>query len=244
MKSTVKKILPLSVANFFRRLRSTVAHSKYQGMSNAEIFTHIYTHGQWGRDLKTQNPFYSGTGSHDGSVVKTYTTAVVKFLTSLPMAPNVVDLGCGDFAVGSQIRHFCNQYIACDVVSSLIEHNKQKYSTMGVDFRCLDLTEATLPAGDVVFIRQVLQHLSNASIQRLLPKLIQNYKYIVLTEHISTHSAFRPNIDKPTGPDTRLGLNSGIVLTEHPFNLRCTTKEQLCEAVEDGGLIQTILITL
>lgn len=244
MKSDIKKILPLSVANAYRRLRAQFGYAKYKGMSEEQVFTHIYTHGQWGHHPQTSTQFYSGTGSHDASVVNPYVCAVTAFLNSLPHPPSVVDLGCGDFAVGSKIRHLCSSYVACDIVAPLIAHNQIAYADLQVDFRHLDITTAALPQGDVVFIRQVLQHLSNASIQRLIPSLQKHFKYIVLTEHVCTHPAFKANLDKPTGPDTRLGLNSGIVLTAPPFNLQCASQCTLCEAAEDGGLIQTIVLTM
>ncbi len=244
MKSAIKKLLPLSLANAYRRLRSQFGYAKYKGMSEEQVFTHIYTQGEWGHNPKTGSQFYSGTGSHDANVVNPYVSAVTDFLGSLPHKPSVVDLGCGDFAVGSKIRHLCSNYVACDIVAPLIAHNQTKYANLNVDFRHLDITTAALPQGDVVFIRQVLQHLSNASIQRLVPSLQKHFKYIVLTEHVCTHAAFKANLDKPTGPDTRLGLNSGVILTAPPFNLQCNSQRILCEAAEDGGLIQTIVLTM
>ena len=217
MKSAIKKLLPLSLANTYRRIRARYAYKKYQAMSTENVFTDIYTQGVWGSNSKASGDFFSGTGSHDATVVDPYCKAVKAFLESLPSKPSVVDLGCGDFAVGSQIRQHCSSYTACDIVAPLIAANKKLYAHLDVDFRHLDMTTAALPVGDVVFIRQVLQHLSNASIQQLVPQLEKSFKYLVLTEHLSTHPGFQPNLDKPTGPDTRLGLNSGIVLTQAPW---------------------------
>jgi len=49
----------------------------------------------------------------------------------------------------------------------------------------------------VVFIRQVLQHLSNAHILRAIPKIAASYRFLVLTEHLPLGEAFTPNLDKP-----------------------------------------------
>ena len=43
--------------------------------------------------------------------------------------------------MGSKIRYLFDSYIACDVVESLIDFNKQKYKDLDVDFRLLDLTK-------------------------------------------------------------------------------------------------------
>lgn len=85
--------------------------------------------------------------------------------------PDVVDLGCGDFKVGSQLRPWCGRYTACDVVPDLIAFNRTAFTQLDVDFRVLDMVEDPLPAGDVVFVRQVLQHLSNAAISKAIAKI-------------------------------------------------------------------------
>ena len=117
---------------------------------------------------KSNYKFYSGPGSHFPELVDNYISGVKKFLTSLPKKPNVVDLGCGDFSIGSKIRKLCDNYIAVDIFDELINFNKKKYADLNVDFRILDITCDELPSGDICFIRQVLQHLSNESIIMLL----------------------------------------------------------------------------
>ena len=82
--------------------------------------------------------------------------------------PNVVDLGCGDFAVGSMLRKDCNNYIAVDILDKLINKNKKIYKNLNVDFRTLDFTKDNLPEGDICFVRQVLQHLSNTIIIKIV----------------------------------------------------------------------------
>ena len=159
----------------------------------------------------------------------------------------MVDLGCGDFNVGSKYQEFCGNYVACDVVPSLIDFNKEKYKTSNVDFRVLDLAEDDLPKADVVFIRQVLQHLSNRHIQNAIPKIASSYKFLVLTEHLPDSNTFIPNRDKPAGPGVRPALNSGLVLTKPPFNLKVKSERVLCEVPEDsdyGGRLRTDLYHL
>jgi hypothetical protein len=60
----------------------------------------------------------------------------------------------------------------------------------------------------------------------LIPKLHQNYNFLILTEHLPKSESFPPNLDQDTGPDIRIRHNSGIVLTAPPFNLK-TLKEQI-----------------
>ena len=108
-----------------------------------------------------------------------YENAVVEFIHSLDAKPDVVDLGCGDFSVGSHIRPLCRNYIACDIVEPLIEFNRKEYESQNVDFRVLDFTRDRIPSCEVLFLRQVLQHLSNKHIKKALPKLVSCCKYLV-----------------------------------------------------------------
>jgi len=235
-------LLKLQIARAKRRARRRA--EKFNNLSTQEIFSEIYQKGLWGNPEEPEQRYYSGSGSHDKNLISIYLEKVESLLRSLSCKPNVVDLGCGDFSIGSKIRQYCNAYIACDVVPELIEYNKIKYRDLHVDFRTLNLITDPLPTGDIVFIRQVLQHLSNEDIQKLLPKLPENYGDLVLTEHLPSSFAFPPNLDKPTGPDIRIEYNSGIVLTKPPFNLRVLDERLICEASDSDGRIRTMLYKL
>ena len=142
--------------------------------------------------------------------------------------PDAVDLGCGDFNVGKQIRNVTDRYIACDIVPSVINYNRLIYANEDVDFRILDLVTEVLPAGDIVFVRQVLQHLRNDQITRFLPKL-HGYKWLILTESIPPQDPFVPNHDIETGELARLHFDSGVDLTKEPFNLKYCSAMVLSE---------------
>lgn len=243
--SSFKKLLKLLIPNFLLVARRNLLNAKeckrLESLTPKEAFTKIYTEGLWGKS--NDSGFYSGTGSHTSEIVSAYVNAVEKFLTSFEKKPDVVDLGCGDFAVGLQIRDLCANYVACDVVEQLILYNKEKFKELSVDFRVLDITTDELPTGNVVFIRQVLQHLSNKKISAVLHKL-QKYRYIILTEHLPANANFDANLDIPIGAGIRLSLGkegSGVVLTRKPFNFKPTREIILCEVSEEGGVIRTIL---
>lgn len=211
--------------------------------SNADIFSEIYKNSIWGKSEDSEQPFFSGAGSHDEVLVSHYIQSVLFFIKSLNHKPKVVDLGCGDFNIGVRVRPWCDEYVACDVVPDLIEFNKKKYNSSDVDFRVLDIASDNLPQGEVVFIRQVLQHLSNEEIKALIPKLYQ-FKYLVLTEHLPNSKDFSHNLNIGTGPGIRLAFNSGIVLTSPPFNLASIASLVLCELAGYGGRIQTTVYKL
>jgi hypothetical protein len=67
--------------------------------------------------------------------------------------------------------------------------------------------------------------LSNAEIESILKKL-QDYKYIILTEHIPLGD-FIPNKDIISGQGIRLKQNSGVHLSKAPFNLKVKAIKQM-----------------
>jgi hypothetical protein len=213
--------------------------------SAKEVFTGIYAEETWGRSLPEQGfSFFSGKGSHEKFIVAPYITAVREFLSTFPMKPSVLDVGCGDFNIGSKLRDMCSEYIACDIVDALISYNKLKYAHLDVEFMALDFIEHQLPGVEVIFARQVLQHLSNAQIIKALENFSTSCRYLIVTEHLPKGS-FVPNHDKSTGAGIRpLDYGSGVVLTAPPFNLQPVSRRVLCAVPVDNGLIETTLYAL
>jgi hypothetical protein len=245
LKQYVKALIPkplLSSLNEFRfRRMNRRVDATFGGEDAAQVFSNVYASGIWGR--KAETAFFSGGGSHDPLLVDPYVNAVVSFLRSFPSKPVVVDLGCGDFNIGRQVRPFCDRYIACDVVPTLIDHNREKFSDLDVDFRCLNIVSDDLPEGHVVFLRQVLQHLSNDHITKVVHKL-KKYRFLVLSESLPLKPGFLPNLEKETGPGMRVANRSGVVITEPPFSLSFITEQHICLIEDQTTLIRTTVYQL
>jgi SAM-dependent methyltransferase len=215
--------------------------------STEKIFTDIYSKNKWGGD---DGSYYSGSGSYDSSIVNPYVNLIKqKALDDGFFGTRFVDLGCGDFQVGKQFQKIYSKYIGVDVVEPLIKFNQQKYKDdSNIDFVCLDIVKDNLPDGDVCFVRQVLQHLSNKQILNVLPKL-KKYKWVFITEHLPENATIiTPNLDKVCGPDIRLEKNSGVYLTEPPFYVPTEKINKVLEvslnknnSYQDQGRIVTFL---
>ena len=201
----------------------------------------VYAMNLWGGQ---QSDFYSGAGSHLPELVNPYIDVVGRFLSSFNSPLTVCDLGCGDFNVGNQLVHHTKKYIAVDIVNELIERNRKQFAEENLEFNCMDIAVDKLPSADCAILRQVLQHLSNAEVQRIAKKLIQ-YKYLIVTEHVP-NCAFIPNKDIISGQGIRLKKQSGLVLTEPPFNLNPLQERQLLsvELNHGKGAIETTLYIL
>jgi hypothetical protein len=152
-----------------------------------------------------------------------------------------VDLGCGDFRVGSKIFDSFQTYTACDVVRELVKFNQRYWRNLPVKFKVVDLVKDQIPPGDVLIVRQVLQHLSNEDISKFIQSIPGDFSYLLLTEHLPTGNRFLANIDITSGTDIRLGSGSGVVLTQPPFNLNIKSETTLLSVPQFGGSIVTTL---
>lgn len=218
MKSAVKQILPETVLVRVRQMRASARAKRDARRSPEEVFAEIYASNTWGGP---RGRIWSGSGSHDPAVVDPYVAAIRARISELHPSPGatVVDLGCGDFAVGSQLYREGDAFLGCDLVAQVIESNQRAFSHLDVEFQTINIIDDPLPDGDVAFVRQVLQHLSNQQISAVLPKL-RRYGTVFITEHYPSREDFTSaNLDKAHGGGTRVIQGSGVYLEESPFNL-------------------------
>lgn len=203
-----------------------------------EAMQQVYEMNLWGGD---KPGFYSGVGSHDPEIVLPYLKTVISFLKSFEDPITVCDLGCGDFNVGFKLVKYTKKYIAVDIVPELIDRNRNRFTSDNLEFRCVDIAKDELPYGDCAILRQVLQHLSNYEVEKIVSKL-SSFKYVILTEHLP-EGDFIPNKDIISGQGTRLKKQSGIDIRKSPFNLKVKEEKQLLSVVlkKSKGVITTTL---
>ncbi|MFD2533330.1 class I SAM-dependent methyltransferase [Gracilimonas halophila] len=201
----------------------------------------VYEMKLWGGK---DTDFYSGLGSHHPEILDPYIEAVTSFLRSFEDPLVVCDLGCGDFNVGKELVSHTKKYVAVDIVKELIERNKERFKEEKLEFHCLDIATDDLPSADCALLRQVLQHLSNAEVQRITKKLA-DYTYVILTEHIP-EGDFKPNEDIISGQGIRLKKQSGLDLLAPPFGLEVKEEKKLFSvpSQHSKGVIVTTLYTM
>ena len=242
IKSILKKIIPLHTRQKIRQIQSKLfgLENSYKHLSTEQVFETIYQNGIWGNNEKGLST--SGSGSHADSIVIPYISAIKKITDDFALN-SAVDLGCGDFAVGSKLFDMFDRYIACDISSTILNRNKRLYDQEKIEFRKINLAEDELPIGDIAFVRQVLQHLSNLEIALFVEKLNQTkpYRYVVITEHLPISSNFTPNIDMPSGPNIRVSFDSGVILHVPPFRLNFQEKHEICTVEELNGGIKAVI---
>ena len=213
IKAGLKLMVPSSVRHLWQNRHIEAIRRRNRGRAVSEIFSEIYERNRWGG---TQGAFHSGSGS-SGTHAEHYAGVIRDFIRSRGVR-SVVDLGCGDFRVGARLVEAGVIYTGVDIVPALIASNRRHFGSERVHFECLNIIEDELPAGDLCLIRQVLQHLSNEQISKVLDK-VESYRYVIVTEHYPAPPALRgKNFDKPCGEDVRIYDGSAVFLDASPFN--------------------------
>jgi len=205
-------------------------------------FETVYKKNIWGKD-KLGNPS-SGGGSHDLYVITPYIKIIKETIEKLN-CKIIIDLGCGDFNIGKNFYDACDHYIACDISKHIININRKKFIKQNLEFRELNITEDNLPKGDLAFIRQVLQHLPNSDIQKLVNYLnvYKPYKYLIVTESI--HTIEDTSINRNLDSNIYYAFKGvGVEIHKKPFDLKFSSMEKLLEVKlndKHKTIIQTIL---
>jgi SAM-dependent methyltransferase len=188
---------------------------QYGQLSVAEAFVQTYRDKLWGEHEGDE--FFSGFGSLD-KFAAPMSNGLLDLLVNA--IKKIVDLGCGDFRIGNKICSATSvNFVGVDIVPELIQFNQSRYGNATISFKCLDIIEDDLPDGDICLIRQVLQHLSNSQISRVLANC-SKFSYLVVTEDVYCGRRMRQNVDIMLGPDNRLHKRSGVFLDKAPFCLR------------------------
>lgn len=208
----------------------------YRNLSTPQTFNHIYKNQLWGS--KEGQPFCSGDGSHREDAVSPYVAMVRNFIATHQIR-SVLDLGCGDFNVGSRIVSSDLCYTGVDIVQDLIDYNQSRFGSDCVNFCCLDVIEGPLPDADLCLVRQVLQHLSNQQIATTL-RTLSKFPYVIVTEHVYSGDGLKPNLDKGKGPGTRIPRKSGIFLESKPF--RMPVKLLMEIPLRENETLRTVLL--
>jgi hypothetical protein len=218
LKSVIKKFLPARITRGIGNML-VKRREKYLGqLSLTDAFDEVYKQRMW-----KQGNSHSGLGS-EGLPAERY-IALVKEYAALHQLRTVVDGGCGDFQVGSKLAPSFEWYTALDVSPRIVAINKQRYADLvrkNVTFATADMTAATFPDADLVLIRQVLQHLTNAQIGKILANLeASHWRRVLITESVhAPDNNLSPNLDLPSHTvRTRISLDSGVFLDKPPFSL-------------------------
>lgn len=223
------------------RLSDFRVRSKLFGIEDPteRIFSEIYFKNTWGG---RRGEFYSGGGSRKDVFAAPYVARLTALANEFGFSNMAaVDLGCGDMSIGSRVCDLFSSYVGVDICSELIKRHHRHLESPKISFQKLNIVTEPLPQGDVCMVRQVLQHLSNEQISKILSKLDQ-YKYVIITEHIPEPGPdVVMNADLAEGAGIRLDQKSGVFLNAPPFNIDENRLTTVLEIPGAGGILKTVL---
>lgn len=132
---------------------------------------------------------------------------------------SLLDIGMGFWGYMRRMDFKALSYTGIDVAEGVVRYNADSFGSDNVRFLRGDALEMDLPKADLVVLKHVLQHWSNADILRILPKLKAYPLVLVGNSHLAGRDKdWDGNEDIPTGPGMR---PKGLRLDAPPFNLRC-----------------------
>lgn len=185
---------------------SNITRSTY---NNREVFNTIYRKHKW----------LFGSGSGSISIFnKPFIQFVNNFLNDYPDIKVIVDIGCGNFKIGKNLALHGKKYIGCDVSDFVLEKVRGKFSSPNKRFLHLDVVSDELPKGDLVILKDVLQHLCNRDVFRVLSKLTI-YRYVIIQNDIYDEK-FVFNTKK-TNKNIKNGGFRPLDIRKTPFNADC-----------------------
>lgn len=153
-------------------------------MQNKDIFNKIYKKNLW--------LLGSGPGSTPWNV-RPYIRFLQQFLDAHRDIHSILDVGCGDWQIGSQIRWGDREYTGIDVSDHILEITKRRYGSNQFHFQALDATEQPLPPADLIIIKDVLIHLSTEEVKTILEKC-RSYPYVIIVNDVGLFYTANRNI--------------------------------------------------
>ena len=155
-------------------------------------FESIYDKDEWGAG--------SGPGSHPYFTIE-YRAFIQRFI-SLNDIGSIVDIGCGDWQFSRFMDFGRADYLGFDVVRTLVERNQNIYGSSRIKFEMMPEDFDLVPSGDLLIIKDVLQHLPDCDVFEILNSVVKRFPFVLITNSyqkidtaqnidLSNHGAFR-----------------------------------------------------
>lgn len=183
------------------------------------VFEDIYTKKLW------------GDGSGSGSRVENCFPLIgwLQYFIREHGVADIIDFGCGDWQWMRYVNLSGVSYLGIDVVQSLIDENRLVHGASNIKFQIAG-NLGDLPNTDCVLFKDVLQHLPNSTVHRILREVTRKARFIVSIN------------------GTKLNVNNDIItggyrsldLKLPPFNLPATSTYTYNVSGEQEKLIQIL----
>ncbi len=194
---------------------------------SSAVFTEIYDQKIWRIDKDGEST--SGKGSTVEATIS-YRIMLQNFLKDHAIK-SVVDLGCGLWEFSHLIDWQGIEYRGLEVVPSVVALNKSRYENDHIHFEEFDALKSELPQADLLICKDVLQHLTNQDVEKLI-EMFKKYKYCLITNSLDP--------DEWLNQDIKRGEYRSLDLTKPPFN--CKGNPILTYVVPKTGYRSRVLL--
>ena len=166
------------VSNFEDRLRAVIPqpvkslYRKARPRTMATEFRAIYRRRTW--------QVGSGHGSRVENTVE-YRALLESFLREHGIR-SVVDVGCGDWQFSHLVDWGDASYLGIDTVPNVIRANRKRYGNQ-FQFRIADVVSEPPPPGDLLIMKDVMQHWPTEVIREFIPNL-RRYRVALITNSV------------------------------------------------------------
>ncbi len=170
------------------------------------VFDEIYQTHFWGNG--------SGSGSSPDATLP-YREFLTRYLRDNRIR-SVVDLGCGDWQFSRLIDWSGIRYHGFDAAKRVVLSNLEEFSNENVTFSVMESYEA-IPTAELLIIKDVLQHLSNQEINRIVQELIPRFDRTLVTNCVPPIRSFF-HLSSMFNQDILTGDFRFVDLRRPPFN--------------------------
>jgi len=134
----------------------------------------------WNRRFGTPET-YCGSGSYIQNTKETISW--IQDMLKLTKTKSILDLGCGDWNWMKEVNLEGIHYTGIDLDEEFIEENKEKYPQH--TFLVADALKGKYPTVDLVICRDLLLHLKDEDIAKILEKIINSKSiYFMTSSHM------------------------------------------------------------
>lgn len=222
LRQLIKSIIPPQWQHLYRKWRYAIADDALAKTDLQNKFTHIYDTNHW---QSKQSVSGRGAELEQTLVLRNELSQLLKKY----QVTTLLDLPCGDFYWMQYVDLSGVQYVGADIVSPLIEQNRQQYQAPTIEFKVLDITSSDLPKVDLVLCRDCFIHLSYAHIRQAIANLKQSGSKYLLT---TTYANYSLNYNIPSGSWRPVNLQ------KPPFNFVAPIELINEQCSEEGRLYQ------
>ena len=172
---------------------------------DSEVFNSFYdgTRRDWGGS--------SGPGSYPEFTIG-YRLFLERFIV-MNRVTSITDIGCGDWQFSRFLNFNGARYIGYDVVENLIAHNNTRFASHDISFQRMPENIRSVVGGDLLIIKDVLQHLPTDMIKEYVRIICPKFKTCLLTNSFE-------KLNTPLNTDIKAGDFRCLDLKEAPFSFR------------------------